>query len=80
MRLGIFRRKAGIEVTTWSAGGRYQHTVRNIDLGFQISEEVVDSIKQINERVYDSMPKGSSPLVTRMEYKLLRGYKIIIGG
>ncbi|MBU0958787.1 MAG: hypothetical protein KKB31_02455 [Nanoarchaeota archaeon] len=69
-------RKLAIIVETFQSAGRYQHkvfeegAVRKEVERREISTEVVDMLKKVNERLYDEMPEGSEKLVSRIEYTL----------
>jgi|WetSurMetagenome_2_1015567.scaffolds.fasta_scaffold1857070_1 hypothetical protein len=75
------RRKIGAIVETFVGAGHYQHRVYNIGVDAknlhdcQLSNEIIEMLKKVNEKVYDAMSEGSSGLVVRVEYKTPRKTK-----
>jgi len=61
-----------MEIKTTRIGGRYQHRVREIgvkaDRAGELSNWVVEGLKEVNEKLYEEMPEGSGSLVSRIEY------------
>ena len=68
--------KLKILIETTRIGGRYQHTVykkgtkRTENETREISQEIVDMLKKVNEKVYEEMPNGSKNLGSMIEYEL----------
>lgn len=66
--IGI-RRRTGVEIRTFCSAGRYQHRLRNIG-GGEVSDEVVELLKQVNEKAYDEMLNSSKGLISRVSYEI----------
>ena len=62
-------KKAGIRIDTFVGAGRFQHTVYYSGKLEDVSNEVVEMLKKVNERLYEEMPQGSKGLVSRIEYR-----------
>ena len=63
------RKRAGIIVKTFVGAGVYQHDARFRGKIDDVPNEVVDILKQANERLYEHMPQGSYGLVSCIEYR-----------
>jgi hypothetical protein len=63
------RKKSGIKIETFVGAGVYQHNIHfwgDIDA---VPQEIVDMLKNVNEKLYEHMPKESDCLVSRIEYR-----------
>ncbi|MBR9705980.1 hypothetical protein GOV14_03025 [Candidatus Pacearchaeota archaeon] len=65
--------KYGIKIETFKSAGRYQHTVYEIgvkpDRVGELSNDVVEAQKRVNEKVYEEMPENATGLVAIIKYK-----------
>ncbi len=65
--------KYGIKVETFQTAGRYQHKVYDIgvkpDRVGELSNDVVEAQKRVNEKLWDEMSEGANGLVTIIQYE-----------
>lgn len=65
--------KYGIKVETFQVAGRYQHKVYDIgvkpDRVGELSNDVVEAQKRVNEKLWDEMPEGATGLVAIIQYQ-----------
>ena len=65
--------KYGIRIETSEVAGRYVHNVYDIgvkpDGVGELSEDVVEAQKRVNEKVWGEMPEESTGLVAIIQYK-----------
>ncbi len=70
--------KYGIKIETFVGGGRYQHKCYEVGITAknrrdrELSQEVVESLQKINEKVWDELPDGARGLVSIIRYNLPR--------
>ena len=66
-------KKYGIRIETFVGGGRYQHKVSEFgvkpDRKGEVTNEVVEAQKKVNERLWEEMPEGATGLVAIVTYK-----------
>jgi len=69
-------KKLTLIIETFQSAGRYQHkvyekgAVRKENERSEISNDVVEMLKLVNERLYEEMPQGSANLVSKIGYTL----------
>jgi hypothetical protein len=73
-------KKYGVKVETFSVAGRFQHKVYDIGpLGpnreGEVTNDVVKALKDANEKLWEEMPEGASPIVSVMTYKVPKKVK-----
>ena len=65
--------KYGIKIETCNVAGRFQHKVYDIGVGAdrkgELSNDVVEAQKKVNERLWEEMPDGADGLVSIIKYK-----------
>ncbi|VVB78497.1 Uncharacterised protein [uncultured archaeon] len=62
-------KKSGITIETFVGAGHFQHQVYFSGKIQDVSQEVVDMLQKVNEKLYEEMPQGSKGLISRIEYK-----------
>jgi hypothetical protein len=64
--------KYGIKIETFESAGRYQHKVQEIgiksDRVGEISNDIVEAQKKVNEKLWEELPQGASNLVSIIRY------------
>jgi hypothetical protein len=63
--------RIGVMVKTFCGAGRFQHTP-TFSGKDSVSNEVVEMLRRVNERLYDEMPKGADDLRIEISYKVPR--------
>jgi hypothetical protein len=65
-------RQYGVRVETFQSAGRFQHTAYDIgvdpDRKGEVCQDVVELLKQLNEKLYNEMPEGAHGLESKVVY------------
>ncbi len=65
--------KYGVRIETFESAGRYQHKVQEIgvkpDRVGEISNDIIEAQKRVNENLWKELPQGASNLVSIIRYK-----------
>ena len=65
------KRKASIQIKTLNIGGRFQHDLKYTGRLEDISNEVVNMLKEVNEKLWKDISDGySSNLVSKIGYTI----------
>jgi len=66
-------KRYGIVVETFQSAGRYHHKVYDIgvkpDRIGELSNDVIEVLKKVNEKVWEDIPEGATGLVSKIIYK-----------
>jgi hypothetical protein len=66
--------RRGLRIETFVGAGHYQHKVYDVGVSARnrqdgVSEEAVEALKKVNERLWEEMPRGSGPVVSEISYR-----------